>query len=251
MGGRRFVVCRSPLMFRAGSRHSLLFSFAFLLLVAAVLASTARAQSDKPEAAGDSKSSATVTGSQAQPTDEIDPLKRAPNEKQTKQQKRSLKSELSKTYKKWLNEDVVWIITDEERAAFKQLSNDEERDNFIEAFWQRRDPSPDTEENEYKEEHYRRIAYANEHFAAGIPGWKSDRGRIWIVYGKPDEVDSHPSGGTYERPMAEGGGETSTFPFEDWRYRYLEGIGQEVIIEFVDDCQCGAYEMTMDRSKKD
>jgi len=236
-------------MFRAGSRHSL-FSFAFLL-VAAVLASTARAQSDKPAAAGDSKSSATVTGSQAQPTDEIDPLKRAPNEKQKKQQKRSLKIELSKTYKKWLNEDVVWIITDEERAAFKQLSNDEERDNFIEAFWQRRDPTPDTEENEYKEEHYRRIAYANEHFAAGIPGWKSDRGRIYIMYGPADEIESHPSGGTYERPIEEGGGETSTFPFEDWRYRYLEGIGQEVIIEFVDDCQCGAYEMTMDRSKKD
>jgi GWxTD domain-containing protein len=236
-------------MFRAGSRHSL-YSFAFLL-VAAVLASTARAQSDKPAAAGDSKSSATVTGSQAQPTDEIDPLKRAPNEKQKKQQKRSLKIELSKTYKKWLNEDVVWIITDEERAAFKQLSNDEERDNFIEAFWQRRDPSPDTEENEYKEEHYRRIAYANEHFAAGIPGWKSDRGRIYIMYGPADEIESHPSGGTYERPIEEGGGETSTFPFEDWRYRYLENIGQEVIIEFVDTCMCGDFHMTMDRSEKD
>jgi GWxTD domain-containing protein len=238
-------------MFRAGSRHSLFsFSFAFLL-VAAVLASAARAQSDKPVAASDSKSSATVTGSQQQPTDEIDPLKRAPNEKQKKQQKRSLKIELSKTYKKWLNEDVVWIITDEERAAFKQLSNDEERDNFIEAFWQHRDPSPDTEENEYKEEHYRRIAYANEHFAAGIPGWKSDRGRIYIMYGPADEIESHPSGGTYERPMEEGGGETSTFPFEDWRYRYLEGIGQEVIIEFVDTCMCGDFHMTMDRSEKD
>ena len=184
-------------------------------------------------------------------TDEADPLKRAPSEKQKKQQKRDLNIELSKTYKKWLNEDVVWIITDEERAAFKQLSNDEERDNFIEAFWQRRDPTPDTEENEYKEEHYRRIAYANEHFAAGIPGWKSDRGRIYIMYGPADEVDSHPSGGTYERPMEEGGGETSTFPFEDWRYRYLEGIGQEIIIEFVDTCMCGDYHMTIDRSEKD
>src|SRR5208283_367961 len=103
---------------------------------------------------------------------------------------------------------------DEERAAFKQLSNDEERDNFIEAFWQRRDPTPDTEENEYKEEHYARIAYANEHFAAGIPGWKTDRGRIYIMYGKPDEIDAHPSGGTYDRPIDEGGGQTSTFPFK-------------------------------------
>jgi GWxTD domain-containing protein len=235
-------------MFRAGSRY--FFAFA-LLMVASGVAGTAIAQGDKPAAADDSKSSATVTGSQAQPTDEIDPLKRSPNEKQRKQQKKSLKIELSKTYKKWLNEDVVWIITDEERAAFKQLSNDEERDNFIEAFWQRRDPTPDTEENEYKEEHYRRIAYANEHYAAGIPGWKSDRGRMYIMYGPADEVESHPSGGTYERPMDEGGGETSTFPFEDWRYRYLEGIGQEVIIEFVDSCMCGDYHMTMDRSEKD
>src|SRR5579872_3467397 len=181
----------------------------------------------------------------------VDPLKRPPDEKQRKKNSKALKQELSKPYKKWLDEDVVYIITDEERAAFKQLSNDEERDNFIEAFWQRRDPTPDTEENEYKEEHYQRIAYANEHFAAGVPGWKTDRGRMYIVFGKPDEIDSHPSGGTYERPMEEGGGETSTFPFEQWRYRYIEGIGQEVIIEFVDTCMCGEYHMTMDRSEKD
>jgi GWxTD domain-containing protein len=239
-------------MFRVGSRHLLSLVF---FAVALVLGGRASAQGDKPSAAsapaGDQNSAATVTGAQAQPTDEVDPLKRSPNEKQKKQQKRNLNIELSKTYKKWLNEDVVWIITDEERAAFKQLSNDEERDNFIEAFWQRRDPTPDTEENEYKEEHYRRIAYANEHFAAGIPGWKSDRGRIYIMYGPADEIDSHPSGGNYERPMEEGGGETSTFPFEDWRYRYLEGIGQEIIIEFVDTCMCGDYHMTIDRSEKD
>jgi GWxTD domain-containing protein len=235
-------------MFRVGLRYlsSLLF-----LAVATGLAGSASAQSDKPTAGGDPQSGATVTNSPAQPTDEIDPLKRQPNEKQRKQQKASLKVELTKVYKKWLNEDVVWIITDQERAAFKQLSNDEERDNFIEAFWQRRDPTPDTEENEYKEEHYRRIAYTNEHFAAGIPGWKTDRGRIYIMYGAADEVESHPSGGTYQRPMEEGGGETSTFPFEQWRYRYLEGIGQEVIIEFVDSCMCGDYHMSLDRSEKD
>jgi GWxTD domain-containing protein len=239
-------------MLRVGLRYLLSLVF---LSVATGFAGPASAQTDKPAAAsdpaGNQKSGATATSPQAQPTDEADPLKRAPNDKQKKQQKRNLNIELSKTYKKWLNEDVVWIITDEERAAFKQLSNDEERDNFIEAFWQRRDPTPDTEENEYKEEHYRRIAYANEHFAAGIPGWKSDRGRIYIMYGPADEVDSHPSGGSYERPMEEGGGETSTFPFEDWRYRYLEGIGQEIIIEFVDTCMCGDYHMTLDRSEKD
>ena len=182
---------------------------------------------------------------------QTDPLKRQIPEKQRKANAKALKIELSKTYKKWLDEDVRWIITDEEKSAFMQLSNDEERDQFIEAFWQRRDPTPDTEENEFKEEHYRRIAYANEHYAAGIPGWKTDRGRTYIVFGPADEIESHPSGGSYERPMEEGGGETSTFPFETWRYRYLEGIGQEVMIEFVDTCMCGDYHMTMDRSEKD
>ena len=182
---------------------------------------------------------------------QADPMKRPPSEAQKKKNAKALKIELSRPYKKWLDEDVRWIITDEERAAFKQLSNDEERDQFIEAFWQRRDPTPDTVENEYKEEHYRRIAYANEHFAAGIPGWKTDRGRIYIMYGAADEIESHPSGGTYERPIEEGGGTTSTYPFEDWRYRYLEGVGQEVIIEFVDTCMCGDYHMTIDRSEKD
>ncbi|HET6179832.1 MAG TPA: GWxTD domain-containing protein [Candidatus Sulfotelmatobacter sp.] len=194
----------------------------------------------------------TANAAQAQPVDEAaDPLKRPIDAKKKKQQMKDYSKEIKGSYKKWLDEDVVYIISDEERAAFKQLSNDEERDNFIEAFWQRRDPTPDTEENEYKEEHYQRIAYANEHFAAGVQGWRTDRGRMWIMYGKPDETESHPSGGTYERPMEEGGGETSTFPFETWRYRYLEGIGQEIIIEFVDTCMCGEYHMTMDRSEKD
>ncbi|HEV7217883.1 MAG TPA: GWxTD domain-containing protein [Terriglobales bacterium] len=180
-----------------------------------------------------------------------DPLKRPINDKKKKQNAKSLNQELSKTYKKWLDEDVVYIITDGERKAFKQLSNDEERDQFIEAFWQRRNPNPDSEDNEFKDEHYRRIEYANDHFAAGIPGWRTDRGRIYIKFGPADEVDSHPSGGTYQRPIDEGGGETSTFPFEDWRYRHLDEIGEQVEIEFVDTCQCGDYHMTMDKNEKD
>ncbi|HSE50438.1 MAG TPA: GWxTD domain-containing protein [Terriglobales bacterium] len=180
-----------------------------------------------------------------------DPLNRPLTDKEKKEKAKSLKKELSQTYKSWLNEDVRYIITDEEMAAFKQLSNDEERDNFIEQFWLRRDPTPDTIENEYKEEHYRRIAYANEHFAAGKQGWRTDRGRIYVVFGPPDQIDSHPSGGRYNRPMDEGGGSTSTFPFETWRYRYLDEIGQEVEIEFVDTCMCGDYHMTIDRSEKD
>src|SRR6266436_3107092 len=229
-------------MFRAGYRLASIF------LVTALfgLGSFAVAQ----DANADTNKGAAATP-QGQGNQQVDPLKRPIGEKQKKENAKSLKQELGKTYKKWLDEDVRWIISDEERAAFKQLSNDEERDQFIESFWQRRDPTPDTVENEFKEDHYARIAYANEHFAAGIPGWKTDRGRIYIMYGKADEVESHPSGGTYQRPMEEGGGETSTFPFEQWRYRYLEGIGQEVIIEFVDTCMCGDYHMTMDRSEKD
>ena len=180
-----------------------------------------------------------------------DPLKRPLTDKQKKENQKALKGELSKTYKKWLDEDVRWIITDEERQTFKRLSNDEERDQFIEQFWLRRDPTPDTVENEFKEEHYRRIAYANEHYASGVPGWRTDRGRIYVMYGPPDEVDSHPSGGQYNRPIEEGGGQTTTYPFEDWRYRYIDGIGQEIQIEFVDQCGCNDYHMTLDRSEKD
>jgi GWxTD domain-containing protein len=173
------------------------------------------------------------------------------SKKEQKQREKQLRKELEGPWKKWLNEDVVYIITDEERSAFKHLQTDEEREQFVEQFWKRRDPTPDTEENEYKEELYRRIAYSNEHYASGIPGWKTDRGMIYIKYGPPDEIDSHPSGGSYQRPMEEGGGETSTYPFEDWRYRYLDGIGSDINIEFVDTTMTGEYRMTMDPSEKD
>jgi GWxTD domain-containing protein len=228
-------------MLSAGFRSRFLVILTIVALMG--LGSTAWAQ-DKETDKGDSDA-------QASPEGQTDPLKRPISQKQKKQNSKSLRHELTKTDKDWLNKDVVWIITDEERKAFMMLSNDEERENFIESFWQRRDPTPDTAENEFKEEHYRRIAYANEHFPAGIPGWKTDRGRIYIVFGPADEIESHPSGGTYERPMDEGGGSTSTFPFEQWRYRYIEDIGQEVIIEFVDTCMCGDYHMTIDRSEKD
>jgi len=233
-------------MFQVGFKRYLLSSSLVLSLFG--LGVSAAAQQDAKPAATDQAAPATAPAPTGQAAD---PLKRPISDKQKKENSKALKQELSKTYKKWLDEDVVYIISDEERKAFKQLSNDEERDQFIEAFWQRRDPTPDTEENEFKEEHYRRIEYANEHFAAGIPGWKSDRGRMYIMYGPADEIESHPSGGTYERPIEEGGGETSTFPFEEWRYRYIEGIGQEVMIEFVDTCMCGDYHMTLDRSEKD
>jgi len=171
-----------------------------------------------------------------------------------KDREKSLRQETSDQFlKKWLDQDVVYIITDEEKASFKRLTTDDERYQFIESFWLRRDPSPDTIENETRDEHYRRIAYSNERFASGKPGWKTDRGRIYITWGPPDQIESHPSGGSYLRPQEEGGGTTSTFPFETWRYRYLEGqdLGNEVIIEFVDPTMSGEYRMTMDPSEKD
>jgi GWxTD domain-containing protein len=142
-------------------------------------------------------------------------------------------------YAKWLNEDVAYIITDQERAAFKRLPTDEEREHFIEQFWLRRDPTPGTPRNEFKEEHYRRIAYANQHYAAAnIPGWKTDRGRIYITYGPPDEIESHPAGGTV------------TYPFEQWLYHRIDGVGTNIIIEFVDSTRSGEYRMTRDPSRR-
>ena len=186
------------------------------------------------------------------PTEEKpDPLKRRLTDKERYKQQKDLKGELHGVYKKWVDEDVHWIITDTELQAFKNLGNDEERDQFIEQFWLRRNPNPDSPDNEFREEHYARIAYADEHFAAGKPGWKTDRGHIYIAYGKPDSIEAHPSGGNYERPQEEGGGETSTFPFEVWHYRYLEGVGDNIDIEFVDTCMCGDYHATIDRSEKD
>ena len=158
---------------------------------------------------------------------------------------------MESAYKKWLSDEVPYIITDQERAAFKKLSTDDEREQFVEQFWERRNPNPGSPENEFKEEYYRRIAYANEHYASGIPGWKTDRGRIYVMYGPPDEIESHPSGGTYIRPPEEGGGETATYPFEQWRYRYIDGIGSNIILEFVDPTMTGEYRLTMDPGEKD
>src|SRR5690348_459418 len=172
-------------------------------------------------------------------------------DKETKKKMKRTLKELDNAYKQWLTEDVTYIITPEERNAFLQLDTNEEREQFIEQFWLRRSSNPDLPDNDFKEEHYRRIAYANEHYASGIPGWKTDRGRTYIMWGPADEVDSHPTGGTYDRPMEEGGGSTTTYAWEKWRYRYLEGIGENVELEFVDPSGSGEYHLTMDPSEKD
>jgi GWxTD domain-containing protein len=199
----------------------------------------ASAQNGQPSSSSSSSSSAPET------------VSKPVSKKELAKKQKALEKELMGPWKKWLNEDVLYIITDEEKASFRRLKTDDERQQFVEAFWLRRDPTPDTEENEYKEEHYRRIAYANDHYASGIPGWKTDRGMIYIKYGPADEIESHPSGGSYQRPIEEGGGETSTYPFETWRYRYLEGIGTNINIEFVDTTMSGEYHMTTDPEEKD
>ncbi len=170
---------------------------------------------------------------------------------QQAQDERRLLQQLETPYKKWLQEDVVWIISDEERKTFKQLQTDEERQRFIQEFWSRRDPTPGTPQNEYLEEHYRRLAYADDHFSSkGMPGWKTDRGRIYITFGPPDEIDSH-SSITFQRPPEQGGGPASSSPFEKWTYRFIEGIGNNVSLVFVDSTGTGEYHMTMDPAEKD
>lgn len=164
---------------------------------------------------------------------------------------RKTKQEKEKIYNDWMSKDVKYIITPEEKKAFKELKTDDERENFIENFWRRRDPNPDTEENEYREEYYERIAYANENFSSGKPGWMTDRGRIYIAWGKPDSVESHPMGGAYDRPAYEGGGTTTTYPFEIWFYRNLDDIGTGVEIEFVDPTGTGEYRIATNANEKD
>ena len=193
-----------------------------------------------------------VRAQQEQPApQQQDPTAHQSLDKAQKKKIRKTLKELDTPYKQWLNEDVVYIISPEERNAFGQLATNEEREQFIEQFWLRRSTNPDLPDNEFKEEHYRRIAYANEHYASGIPGWKTDRGHMYIVWGPPDEIDSHPTGGTYDRPQEEGGGSTTTYPWETWRWRYIEGMGENVIMEFVDPTGSGEYHLTMDPSEKD
>jgi len=168
------------------------------------------------------------------------------------QENETLQQEEQEDYfDKWLNEDVIYIITDDERAVFEDLSTPEEKENFIEQFWFRRDPDPRTPTNEYKTEHYRRLAYVNEKYSVGMPGWKSDRGRIYIIHGPPAQVEAHPTGGQYQRPTWEGGGWTQAYPWERWRYRHIEGIGDDVELEFVDRSMTGQYRLALNPEEKD
>jgi len=171
------------------------------------------------------------------------------NAKPEKREKK--RRELEDVFKRWLKEDVAYIISPEEKATFEKLGTDEEREQFMEQFWLRRDPDPNTPENEYREEHYRRIAYANEHYTSGIPGWKTDRGRVYIAWGKPDETESYPAGSQYNRLSYEGGGSTTVYAFERWWYRHLDGVGDDVELEFVDKSGTGDYKISFSPEDKD
>ncbi|HET8967339.1 MAG TPA: GWxTD domain-containing protein, partial [Candidatus Acidoferrum sp.] len=170
--------------------------------------------------------------------------------KRNKQDKKAAR-ELGDTRRDWLEQDATYIITPGERQAFLKLGTNEERDQFIETFWRNRNPDPDSPENSFKEEHYRRIAYANEHFASGVAGWRTDRGHIYILWGPPDEIEAHPTGGTYDRPMWQGGGSTTTYAWELWRYRHRDELGDNIELEFVDPSGSGEYHLTRDPGEKD
>jgi len=163
---------------------------------------------------------------------------------------RKVKPELKTAYKEWI-ENVGIILTQSERDAWTKLGSDDEREQFIKMVWDSRDPDPDTEENEFKDQFYERVAYANEHFSSGKAGRLTDRGRIYIKFGKPDDVESHPAGGTYDRPYYEGGGTTSTYPFEKWFYRYVPNVGSGIELEFVDPTGSGEFRLARNPDEKD
>jgi len=151
-------------------------------------------------------------------------------------------------YQKWLDEDVCYLISDPERAEFKRLKTDQQRDKFVEEFWERRNPSPGFADNKFKEEHYRRLAYTNQHFAAGVAGYKSDRGRIYILYGPPDEREQHP--GSADASIPADAPLRVRYPSDVWRYHFIKGLGWDVVFEFIDHCRCGEYQLQEDPTKK-
>lgn len=152
-------------------------------------------------------------------------------------------------YHRWLHQDVHWIITEEEKKIFIGLANDEERDEFMRQFWERRNPNPDSAYNKFKEEHYRRLGIANSHFETDEPGWKTDRGHVYIVFGPPDSIQSYPAS------------RLAKIPSDIWHYRSIQLTSAELdlfssrwrnvqtkVIEdfdfkFVDECGCGRYKL--------
>lgn len=141
--------------------------------------------------------------------------------------------DLPSPYKKWL-EEVVYIISPVEKEVFLKLDSNRERDQFIKAFWKQRDPTLNTEENEYKKEHYRRIEYANQNFGREIPkpGWNTDRGRIYIILGEPDDIQTFDA-------------KREIYPTELWFYQGMEskGLPQAFQLLFFQDKGHGEYKL--------
>jgi GWxTD domain-containing protein len=136
-------------------------------------------------------------------------------------------------FQQWLNRDVRWIITAQERSDFLKLTTDQQRTAFVEDFWARRNPVPGSSVNLFKQEHYRRIAYSNQHFSTPtLEGDSTDRGHVYIVYGRPDQIEPRTP---HDR-----------FPTEFWHYRNLPGRDQELVVKFVDFCRCGEYRLVGD-----
>ena len=161
---------------------------------------------------------------------------------------RSLRTnQFSPRYQKWLDEDVRYIITDQERAEFAELASDQQRDEFVERFWEQRNPDSGSPRNAFKEEHYRRLGYANTHFAAKVHGYRTDRGRIYILYGPPEELERHPLRNRFAPPEAPA---SFRYPSEVWRYHYLEGVGRNVVMKFMDTCECGDFPLVDDPTEK-
>jgi GWxTD domain-containing protein len=126
-------------------------------------------------------------------------------------------------YRRWVREDVAYIISTDERFAFTALESEAACDAFIERFWAQRGAA-------FRQEHARRLAYVNKHYSAAVPGWRTDRGRIYILYGPPDRIESHP-------------GSQESVAIEKWNYRHLPSIGDNITIEFIDRAGDGDYRM--------
>ena len=124
------------------------------------------------------------------------------------------KDELPEHHKKWLEEEVVYIIVPLEKEVFSKLTTDRERNLFIDAFWKQRDHTPSTPKNEFREEHYRRISHVNHFFGrtSPKPSWKTDRGRIYIILGEPNDIQR------FE-------GKDTVYPSEVWFYQDMTKFG--------------------------
>ena len=178
----------------------------------------------------------------ASKTAELPPCSNRPIGEAAKEQQRIAVASIAPNYRTWLTEDVTYLITPEDICVFLRLASDAEREQFIESFWLLRAPDAESVENAYKQEHYRRIVFANERFGADVPGWKTDRGRVYILYGPPDKIDSHPINDSSWQAL-DGEVRGAKYSWEEWHYNYLDFVGENVACDFVDAGGAGNYHL--------